>query len=199
VSPVIASTLLYAIRQLISLLVHFAIAVCDCGLYTGQGTNLTVQVRMPSQNSEIVFPTTFFSYDAPTISSVTSLNERSTKGGVLTTIVGANFGTGPNGGNPGIVTIGGAQCTVSGAGTSYGHEQIVCRSPAGQGRNNTVTFTLLSRSVNASVGYDYAVPTILNVQPGVGSTAGGDVILSTCSGDTFVYPFASFGWVVFVI
>jgi IPT/TIG domain/Tyrosine-protein kinase ephrin type A/B receptor-like len=144
-----------------------------CSLPIGIGANLPVQLTVGSQTS---VNTLNFSYDAPTITSVTPADTPS-QGGSFITIAGANFGTGTSGG---VVTMGGQACSYTAV--NYAHTQIVCEAPTGDGMLKPVQVVIGSQTSN-SVPMNYSIPSVSLVTPSSIPTAGG--VLVTISGSSF--------------
>ncbi len=104
-----------------------------CTLSAGQGSLLQVQVSCAGQLSN----TAFFSYDPPTLNSVSPLNGP-TAGGITLILNGASLGT------AGTTTVGGTACTE----TFHNHTQIWCTLPAGEGVNRDVQSVVSSAATN---------------------------------------------------
>ncbi len=88
-----------------------------CTLPPGQGHDLVVGVTLDGQTS---MDTTSFTYDPPSITSITPTSGR-IGGGYAITINGANFGV------EALATVGGASCPV----TLQSHTSLECTAPAG--------------------------------------------------------------------
>ena len=128
-----------------------------CTLPAGQGS-VPVVVTVGGQSS----PAASFTYNAPTVSSVTP-TVLPTTGGTLT-IQGSDFGT------SGTVTIDGASCAV----TSHAQTQVVCSAPAGVGVGHVVTLTVSGQSASGSVSY--AAPTLSSLSASSRPTQGGATV-----------------------
>ncbi len=140
---------------------------------TGSGANLPINLTV--EGKYVVTTPTTFSYDPPALISVNP-NHGPTVGGTAITLVGTNFG---NQTATASVTIGGQPASVS----SCNHTQIVCQLPAGQGTNKAVVVTISGQPSLSPVTFSYDGPTITNVSPNVGPTAGGIEI--TLTGSSF--------------
>lgn len=123
----------------------------------GQGAGKTVQVVVGGQTSN----TRTFDYLPPVITSFSPANGP-TAGGTVLTLNGTNFGT------SGTVTLGGNTCIVS----NWSHVQIVCSTPAGEGRFQTVRVVVEAQTNSAPMTFDYDVPLITAILPSTISTAG---------------------------
>ena len=107
---------------------------------------------------------------SPTVSSV-SPNSGSTAGGTAVTITGANFAAGAT------VTFGGTAATSVAVVNST---TIKATTPAGSAGAVTVTVMVSGLSGGLTNGYTYVVaPTVTNVSPNHGSTAGGTAVTIT--------------------
>eukprot|EP00808_Paulinella_micropora_P005718 g34203.t1 len=121
-----------------------------CRIPSSQGTMLPLTV-----SNGLVSDNYFnFSYDPPAISTVsptrgptrgsTSVSER-------LTITGSSFGLG------GTVRVGGVLCS----GCTWGHSQVICPLPAGQGADLAVTLTVTGRPTASWAGtFSYDAPVI---------------------------------------
>jgi hypothetical protein len=119
------------------------------------------------------------SYSAPTVTSMLPVAANS-EGGSLLTITGSSFFSSGN------VTIGGsALCQFGGSflNTFWSHTQIVCSVPAGEGTNLNVQITTFMGLTNSPRSFSYNAPSILNVLPTSGPTAG--AVLLTINGTSF--------------
>eukprot|EP00808_Paulinella_micropora_P019733 g59215.t1 len=139
-----------------------------CTVPAGEGVNLTVSVVNGLSSTE----TWLFSYDPPEITGV-SPNYGPTAGSTVQTdhltISGSSFGTG------GAVYIGTTQCS----GCSWGHSQIVCPIPPGQGQNRPVHLDVTNRArVTWSGTFTYNEPAISSIsKPQFNPTQGGGVLV----------------------
>jgi hypothetical protein len=127
----------------------------ECLSPVGQGKNQVVVAKVGGQ----VSGSSVFSYNAPTITSITPATGP-TIGGTLITLTGTNFGLGWNLG----VTLGAtAATTVNVAGTSQ--TQIIYTLPAGTGTGLSTTVTIAGQTFTyASTLFAYQAPTITKAQ-----------------------------------
>jgi hypothetical protein len=145
-----------------------------CILPAGQGTNSIVSLRIGGQTTAET--SIVFRYTAPTASSATPVTGP-TGGGVLITLVGANFGL------SGIVTIGGVECLWTGSSGSWSHTQVLCTLPVGSGSGLPIVLTVASQTVTFSPTFSYVAPSISAISPTTGSTVGGTIV--TVTGSSF--------------
>jgi hypothetical protein len=138
-----------------------------CTQPAGVGTSLPVVLTVGGQASNSLS----FSYNAPTLSSLTPTSG-STAGGALLTVNGTNFGA-----SGATITVGGTACPV----TTQSHTAASCTLPAGVGVNQTVRLTTGGQGSNA-LTFSYDAPTISGVS-GVRPTQGGSTI--TLAGQSF--------------
>lgn len=116
-----------------------------------------------------------FTYDPPTVTSVTSDGPLSTSGNTLITINGDSLGT------AGTIDVGGGDCVV----VDWSASQIVCEAPLGTGIDNQVTVTnSIGEQVVAPDTVDYKAPTIGTIFPQPVSSDGGATLI-TIPGDSF--------------
>ena len=135
----------------------------------GQGS-APVVVTVGNQSSA-VSPAAVFTYDLPTIASV-SPDDGSAAGGKHITILGTSFGTNPT------VTIGGVNATV----VSASNNKVVVIDPPGVGSNLPVVLTT-SGLVSNSFSFSYDPPTISSVKPGRAPATNSPLI--TITGSSF--------------
>ncbi len=131
----------------------------------GQGASKDVVVTVGSRSSVALQ----FDYHPPQITSVSS-SSAPTAGGTVITVNGSNFGA------SGIVLIGGTEASLTGG--SYGHEEIVCTLPPGQGTD----FPLIVRSGGRDsnpVLFSYDAPEITSITPTSAATSGGTLLTVT--------------------
>ena len=133
-----------------------------CTLPSGQGSSQQVQVRVGTQSSNL----TFFSYNGPTISSVTP-STGPTAGGTTLRINGTSFGS------SGSFTIGGAACVIV-PGT-YTDTSVQCTLPAGEG--TALVQAVISSSPSNTQPFVYASPVLSSITPSTGPTGGGSSIV----------------------
>lgn len=138
-----------------------------CTTPAGQGTNVSVVVAAGGQESL----TTSYNYSPPTISNI-SPAVASTIGGTPLTITGNNFGL------SGTVRLGLTDCPI----VSWGHLEIVCNAPAGQGTNLAMVVSVGGQESQAST-FSYSPPSITGINPTKVPTAGGTAL--TISGNSF--------------
>ncbi|QDK77941.1 T9SS type A sorting domain-containing protein [Spirosoma sp. KCTC 42546] len=148
------------IGGLTATLVKWTDTQIDCILPAGEGLNKQVSVFVGSTPSNSLN----FSYDAPSITSITP-NHGSTSGGTSLIVLGSNFGL------TGSVTIGG----VSALTKVRSHTSIEVTLPEGQGANLPVVVTVLERPSNG-VNFSYDAPVLTSMSPANGPTRGGQVI-----------------------
>lgn len=82
----------------------------------------------------------------------------------------------------GTATIGGKTCTPV---SSWGHSQIICTLPFGQGTGQTVKITTKAGKTVSAALFNYDPPNIASINPTVGPTAGGSVL--TLIGSKYKY------------
>jgi hypothetical protein len=141
-----------------------------CQLPVGSGTNLAATLTVAGQTATASFG---FSYSAPQLISI-SPSSGSTAGGQLITLTGTSFDT------SGTVTIGGTVCTSP----TWGHSQVVCALPAGQGLNRVVSLTTVSGVTSTNtLTFSYAAPVLSSISPSSAVSAGNIPI--TLSGANF--------------
>jgi IPT/TIG domain/Transient receptor potential (TRP) ion channel/Tyrosine-protein kinase ephrin type A/B receptor-like len=129
-----------------------------CSFPSGQAAQVTVQVEAGFQSSEGFT----MAYLPPIIDSVTPSNGVS-KGGQPLILRGDNFGV------SGIVKIGDNVCNEK---VWHNHTVIQCSTPAGNGRNQSVTLDI-DGVVSPRKEFDYDAPVVTNVSPGNGPTPEG--------------------------
>eukprot|EP00286_Rhodomonas_abbreviata_P024671 CAMPEP_0181298334 /NCGR_PEP_ID=MMETSP1101-20121128/5726_1 /TAXON_ID=46948 /ORGANISM="Rhodomonas abbreviata, Strain Caron Lab Isolate" /LENGTH=495 /DNA_ID=CAMNT_0023403347 /DNA_START=283 /DNA_END=1766 /DNA_ORIENTATION=+ len=104
-----------------------------------------------------------------------------TAGGTIITIGGMNFGTGSGNVQPRIV-VGGSPCpqVVWVSSTS-----VLCETPEGVGSNKPVTVSVNGETsaMNGASVFKYDAPSVLAIEPGHGSAAGGTMV--TIVGNNF--------------
>jgi hypothetical protein len=155
----------------------------ECRVPEGSGAT-SVQVVDGGGLASQPYP---FSYDPPTVSSVTPSNG-ATLGHTPITIRGESFG--PSGAGRAI-TVGGGQCPLVG-GVATSHTELQGTLPEGQGHDLAVHVTVdgLASTVDGTFSYD--PPSITAVNPTSGPSAGGIII--TITGENFgTQAFASVG------
>jgi Ca2+-binding RTX toxin-like protein len=135
--------------------------------YPGDGVNLPVVLTVSGQASN----TAFFSYDAPSITSITP-NHGATDGGEQITIFGSNFS------EDAMVTIGGVPATIVGSTDVFSY--LIVAVPAGQGTGVPVVVRVLTQK-SSPVPFSYDAPTISKLSTDHGATDGGDQITITGS------------------
>ncbi len=145
-----------------------------CNLPAGQGLNQLVAVTTGGQTTAET--TVLFNYTAPTASSASPLIGP-TGGGVLITLVGANFGL------SGIVTIGGVECPWAGSLGSWSHTQVLCTLRVSSGSGLPIVLTVASQTVTFTGTFSYVAPSISAISPTTGSTVGGTIV--TVTGSSF--------------
>jgi hypothetical protein len=129
---------------------------------------VTVTVTVNGQGGSL---TNGFTYVVPPTVSSVSPNSGSTAGGTAVTITGTNFATGAT------VTFGGTAATNV---VVVNSTSITATTPAGSAGAVTVTVTLSGQSGSLTSGFTYVViPTVSNVSPNGGSTAGGTAVTIT--------------------
>lgn len=145
--------------------------VIICKIPAGEGTNLALSA---TAGTRTVTATDKFSYDPPSITSLSN-NFGSTSGGSVMTITGINFGV------SGYATINNVACTAS----TVTHVQILCTVAAGMGTALPVKVTVLDRSTttSASLVFNYNAPVITAVTPLNSPTSGGGTM--TITGTSF--------------
>lgn len=141
----------------------------ECTLPEGQGVSRPVVVTVDGQSSNGAVR---FNYAAPVLTQV-SPTTGPTSGGTPLTLTGSNFGI-----SGAQVTVDGASCAVQ----SQSHGQITCSSPAGSGTNRPVIVTVAGQSSNTGL-FTYAAPSLSQLQPSTGPTAGGFTL--TLTGQNF--------------
>ncbi len=139
-----------------------------CTIPGGEGEGFNVRVTVAGQATTA---SQSFSYNPPTISSVTP-SSGVTQGGNTLTVNGASFGT------SGFVTIAGQTCSV----TFQSHTQIRCTTSVGQGKDLALTVTVLGRTT-APVMFSYLPPTITSFAPATANTQGS--VTLTLTGTNF--------------
>ena len=127
----------------------------------GVGLNLPVQVSVGGLSSNIVF----FSYDAPSISSINPTSGP-TAGGTLLTIHGLSFGP-----SPGVARLSETNMTI----TAWSHTMVVATTPAGVGLDRPVQVLTASGTSNSAF-FDYNEPSISGINPTSGPTSGGTTL-----------------------
>eukprot|EP00163_Fabomonas_tropica_P033242 TRINITY_DN863_c0_g1_i5.p1 TRINITY_DN863_c0_g1~~TRINITY_DN863_c0_g1_i5.p1 ORF type:complete len:6170 (-),score=768.16 TRINITY_DN863_c0_g1_i5:895-19404(-) len=139
-----------------------------CTTPTGYGGSLDVRVTIATQENPSA--NTLFSYNIPTVVSVTPDNGN-TLGGYPITLAGINYG--PFGESTPTVTVDGQTCPY----VSHTTTVIVCTAPNHAGKNLSVvattdgpTVTALTSLSNALFSYD--PPTVASVDPDTGATGG---------------------------
>ena len=138
---------------------------------TPVGTAGAVTVTVTNPGSQTGSLTSGFTYVVvPTVSSV-SPNNGPVAGGTTVTITGTNFSAGAT------VTFG----TAAGTNVAVTNStSITATTPAGTAGAVTVTVTVNGQSGSLSNGFSYVVPpTVTNVSPNSGSTAGGTAVTVT--------------------
>jgi hypothetical protein len=114
---------------------------------------------------------TLFTYVAPPTLTSVSPNTGSTAGGTVVTLTGTNFTGATN------VTVGGTAATSVRNVTAT---SITCDTPAGAAGAKSVLVTTPGGTNAANTLFTYvAPPTLTNVSPNTGSTAGGTVVTLT--------------------
>ena len=141
-----------------------------CYLPPGQGANLSVLVNVSAQINPVV---PLFSYNPPSITSISPVNGPTSGGGVIT-LYGANFGlsaivtfNNPSGAGSSLV------CSPYGLGQS--HTQIQCTVPGFVGANVPI-YATVSNQVSNGYPYSYNPPTIMSIIPLSAPTQGGTLI-----------------------
>jgi hypothetical protein len=146
-------------------------SLITCALPAGAGSSQPVVVTVGGLSS----PSFPFSYDKPVVSGVVPLKGATV--GQLITIVGDNFGTAPS------VSISSVACNV----TASNHTAIVCSAQAGSGSGKLLSVTTGSPPQSSSaVSWGYRAPTLTNITPATGPTAGN--FLVTLIGSDFSTP-----------
>lgn len=136
----------------------------------GVGLDLPVMVTVDAGLSTSDFT---FDYDPPTLQSISPVNGP-TSGGTIITLLGSNFGPAP-----GSVRIG-EQVAVP---SLWSHTQVEVTLPPGVGLDNTVAVTTASGTTMDNITFNYNGPTVTNIAPASGPTAGG--VLLTILGEDF--------------
>ncbi|MDX2014653.1 MAG: IPT/TIG domain-containing protein, partial [Myxococcaceae bacterium] len=140
-----------------------------CGSPPGQGGTATVRLTAAGQSA-----TTVLTWGAPTLMQVAPPSAP-TRGGVVLTLTGANFGTGPRT----TVTVGGNPCPVR----SSGHTTLTCALPEGTSSGPAPVTVTVAGLASTSNAFTYAAPSVTNVTPTRAPTVGGVVL--TIVGSSF--------------
>jgi hypothetical protein len=135
----------------------------------GQGANLPLVVTVSGLSSQ---SNPQFSYDAPSIASISPASGPTT-GGTVITISGSSFGV------SGSVTLGGSACAIA----DWTQSRIICTNPPGQGANVPLVVTVSGQSSQSNPQFSYDAPSVASISPATGPTTGGTVI--TISGSSF--------------
>jgi len=123
-----------------------------CSLPTGQGTvNMYVTVAGQTSTSDVQY-----TYALPLLSGNLQPQSGSCLGGYDLTISGANFGTSAQATE---VTVSSKPCNV----TSTTDSQIVCKVPAGEGKNQVVTVRVSGSSAATTKLFHYSPPAIASL------------------------------------
>jgi len=140
--------------------VSYDIVVCQ--IVAGAGRNIPVIMSVAGQESAAFN----YNYDAPVITGA-SLFAADTTGGAEVTLTGRNFG--PVG--LGTATLGSRSCVPVASG--WGHTQIRCSLPAGQGVGLFYSVSRVGETATYSTqSFAYNPPTLTRVDPGTVDTAG---------------------------
>lgn len=131
-----------------------------CQLPSGTATQ-NCYMTVAGQNSNTVT----FTYDPPSISSVTP-SSNPTAGQSLITIQGSSFN------KPGNVTVNDQLCTVQ----SWSQTSVTCTIPAGQGSNIPLNLMNDWSSVVATSSVNYNSPSIIQLSPSFVNTNGTTVM-----------------------
>ena len=141
----------------------------------GQGT-VAIYVILDGQVSNTVT----FTYNPPSLASISPTSGPTNGNGTLLTLTGDSFGTT---GTVYLSTASGSSVTTCPLqATGYQQQQIVCALPSGMGTNLQVTVTSAGQQSNA-LSFSYNPPSILTVQPSQAPTDGGAIL--TISGASF--------------
>jgi IPT/TIG domain/Tyrosine-protein kinase ephrin type A/B receptor-like len=145
-------------------------SLIHCELPSGQGVQQEVQVTatggalgLGSSNG------VSFSYNPPSVSSITPSNGPTAGPPARITIFGSNFGL------SGVATVAGSVCTPVTFG--YLHGRIECEIPPGQNPSQVVRVNVSSQISAQSIVLNYDRPVISSVSPTNGPTNGGTVVL----------------------
>ena len=130
-----------------------------CFSPAGHGTGLSLAVEVSGQSA-----TTAVQYIAPVIATK-SISSSPTEGGVSLALTGTNFGT------VGRVTIGGVECSLSGA--QYNDDLVECTTPEGVGSDAQIMLRTGSaddgHEQSDTIAFGYDPPSITSI---TSSTAG---------------------------
>jgi hypothetical protein len=129
----------------------------------GVGADQTLHITSDRGGSTVV--PAAFDYDPPRIEGASPASG-STAGGYAITLTGRNFGTSAL--DPATVTLGGQVAPV----TSQDHTQIICQAPAGAGKSLPLNVIVTGQAANPWT-FTYEPPTITDIDPPNGPTAGG--------------------------
>ena len=133
----------------------------------GQGANLPVIV---SVSGLVTSNSAFFSYNVPTIASV-STQTGPTEGGTAITLIGTNFGVSAT------VNLGNYSCPIS----SQSFSQIICVTSTGSGTLLAIVVSVGSRNVTAGQTFSFNEPFPYLISPNHASTLGGTPLVITGS------------------
>jgi hypothetical protein len=139
-----------------------------CRVPSGQGAPSIVDLSAFDQSSNLFSARV---YANPTLSGAISPSTLPTSGGTIT-IAGSNFGT------FGSVSIGTFRCNPP-TSASWSNTQIVCRITGGEGANLPIVIGVSGSTTTQSSAFSFQAPTISNVAPVAGSTAGGATLTLT--------------------
>lgn len=141
----------------------------------GVGKDLNVVVTDSITSQTGILPKGF-SYDAPTISRLSS-NTAPTGGGSLITITGSSFSP-----NLGLNSVKIGLLSAPVFGVSPDGTQLIVKVPAGDGKNLPVVVTVANQPSN-TLSFSYAPPTVQAITPDHGPTVGNTLI--TIIGSSF--------------
>jgi len=139
-----------------------------CTLPPSDGANHVINVTAANGKSNTQHVAKLFSYSPPTITHI-SPNPSTSRGDILTTFTGTNFGS-----ESSIIslTINGQSCTNI---TWISANEIAAITPIGSGGNLPVNIKIGTQDAASSTTFSYKTPSITKVSPTLG---GGDLILN---------------------
>jgi hypothetical protein len=132
-----------------------------CLTPAGQGIGVSLRLTVGGTQSSNLLS---YSYDAPTVSSVTPATG-STDGGDRITITGLNFGTASS---YAYATVAGGSCVT----VTMNQTNIVCTIPVGEDVNKQIVVNVAGQSSPPYTGFSYSPPVISSISPVNGPTQG---------------------------
>jgi hypothetical protein len=130
-------------------------------------------IRIDSQTSNSVV----FTYDGPSITSVSPLSATTDATSVIIALIGTSFGSGA------VVYVGGVQCPAYALGVQSS-THYDCSLAAGQGTNLAVVMKVSTQTSAETFLFNYTAPTISQpLSPSTGVTSGGNLV--TITGTSF--------------